>query len=103
MLIMLAIGALAGAHRLRYRRLPIPRRLSPSSGVVARLRPPTSVPAAGYRRCMDYSEILYDVTDSVATITLNRPERMNAFTGRMMHEVIDGVRPRSTPTTTCGR
>jgi enoyl-CoA hydratase/carnithine racemase len=38
---------------------------------------------------MDYSEILYDVADSVATITLHRPERMNAFTGTMMREVID--------------
>jgi len=38
---------------------------------------------------MDYSEILYDVTDGVATVTLHRPERMNAFTGTMMHELID--------------
>lgn len=38
---------------------------------------------------MEYSEILYDVVDSVATITLHRPDRMNAFTGTMMHEVID--------------
>jgi enoyl-CoA hydratase/carnithine racemase len=38
---------------------------------------------------MDYSEIMYDVADSVATITLHRPERMNAFTGTMMREVID--------------
>jgi enoyl-CoA hydratase/carnithine racemase len=38
---------------------------------------------------MEYSEILYDVADGIATITLHRPERMNAFTGTMMHEVID--------------
>lgn len=38
---------------------------------------------------MEYTEILYDVADSVAVITLHRPERMNAFTGTMMHEVID--------------
>jgi enoyl-CoA hydratase/carnithine racemase len=38
---------------------------------------------------MEYSEILYDVADSVATVTLNRPERMNAFTGVMMSELID--------------
>lgn len=38
---------------------------------------------------MEYSEILYDVVDSVATITLHRPDRMNAFTGTMMYEVID--------------
>jgi enoyl-CoA hydratase/carnithine racemase len=38
---------------------------------------------------MEYSEITFDVADSVATITLSRPERMNAFTGVMMGEVID--------------
>jgi enoyl-CoA hydratase/carnithine racemase len=38
---------------------------------------------------MEYSQIIYDVADSVATITLNRPERMNAFTDVMMRELID--------------
>ncbi len=38
---------------------------------------------------MDYSEILYDVDDHIATITLHRPDRMNAFTGTMMREMID--------------
>jgi enoyl-CoA hydratase/carnithine racemase len=36
-----------------------------------------------------YTQILYDVADSIATITLNRPEKMNAFTGTMMTEMID--------------
>ena len=36
-----------------------------------------------------YSEIVYDVADQVATITLNRPAQLNAFTNRMMHELID--------------
>ncbi len=35
---------------------------------------------------MDFSEILYDTLDGVATITLNRPERMNAFTNTMIRE-----------------
>jgi len=38
---------------------------------------------------MEYSQITYDVADSIATITLSRPERMNAFTDVMMREVID--------------
>ena len=38
---------------------------------------------------MEYTEILYDVADGIATITLHRPEKMNAFTGTMMYEMID--------------
>jgi enoyl-CoA hydratase/carnithine racemase len=38
---------------------------------------------------MAYSEIIYEVHDRVATLTLNRPERMNAFTNTMASEVID--------------
>ncbi len=38
---------------------------------------------------MEYTEILYDVEESIATITLHRPDRMNAFTGTMMREMID--------------
>lgn len=38
---------------------------------------------------MAYSQILYDVADQIATITLNRPEKMNAFTGTMMNEMMD--------------
>jgi enoyl-CoA hydratase/carnithine racemase len=38
---------------------------------------------------MAYTEIKYDVTDKIATITLNRPEKLNAFTGVMMAEMID--------------
>ena len=37
---------------------------------------------------MDYETIDYEVTDHVATVTLNRPDRLNAFTGQMMNEMI---------------
>ena len=37
---------------------------------------------------MAYEEILYDVEDNVATITLHRPDKLNAFTNRMLKEII---------------
>ena len=38
---------------------------------------------------MDYTQIKYAVADNIATITLNRPDQLNAFTGTMMNEIID--------------
>lgn len=38
---------------------------------------------------MDYEHIAYDVEDRILTITLDRPEQLNAFTGQMMTEMID--------------
>ncbi len=35
----------------------------------------------------NFTQILYGVADGVATITLNRPEKMNAFTVTMMQEM----------------
>lgn len=40
---------------------------------------------------MEFQDINYDVSDGVATITLHRPDKMNAFTGRMMHEIISAL------------
>ncbi|MFZ6644979.1 crotonase/enoyl-CoA hydratase family protein [Undibacterium sp. TJN25] len=37
----------------------------------------------------DYETIKYDISDHILTITLNRPEKLNAFTGKMMAELID--------------
>ena len=38
---------------------------------------------------MSYKEILYNVDDGILTITMNRPEKLNAFTATMMTEMID--------------
>jgi len=38
---------------------------------------------------VDYTQIRYAVADGIATITLHRPDKLNAFTGTMMAEMID--------------
>jgi enoyl-CoA hydratase/carnithine racemase len=38
---------------------------------------------------MTYETLRYEIADRILTLTLNRPERMNAFTGRMADELID--------------
>jgi enoyl-CoA hydratase/carnithine racemase len=37
---------------------------------------------------MTYTEILYSVTDRIATVTLNRPDRLNAYTPVMRDELV---------------
>ena len=36
---------------------------------------------------MDYRDIAFELEDGVATVTLNRPEQLNTFTGRMGEEL----------------
>ena len=38
---------------------------------------------------MTYEQIKYEVADGIATLTMSRPDRLNAFTGQMMNEMID--------------
>jgi enoyl-CoA hydratase/carnithine racemase len=38
---------------------------------------------------MDFQEIRYELADGILTITLNRPDRLNAFTPRMGSELIE--------------
>jgi enoyl-CoA hydratase/carnithine racemase len=37
---------------------------------------------------MAYEEIIYEVSEQIATITLNRPDKLNSFTNRMLKEII---------------
>ncbi|MCK9486227.1 MAG: enoyl-CoA hydratase-related protein [Dehalococcoidia bacterium] len=40
----------------------------------------------------NYEDVLYDVQDRIATITLNRPERMNSFSGPLLQEWEHAIR-----------
>ena len=60
----------------------------------------------------DFTDVLYDVEDDVAVITINRPERYNAFRGRTVDELITAFKlawsrrtspPWSSPAPATGR
>ena len=38
---------------------------------------------------MGYQNVLLEVADGIATVTLNRPEKLNAYTTEMGDEVVD--------------
>jgi enoyl-CoA hydratase/carnithine racemase len=40
---------------------------------------------------MDFAEIDYDVSDRIATIALNRPDKLNAGTARMVGELLEAI------------
>ena len=40
---------------------------------------------------MKLNTILLDIAEGVATVTLNRPERLNAFTGEMHAELREAL------------
>ena len=40
---------------------------------------------------MNYNAILYEVEENILTITLNRPEKLNAFNKEMQDDLIDAI------------
>jgi enoyl-CoA hydratase/carnithine racemase len=40
---------------------------------------------------MEYEQIAYSVEEGILTVTLNRPDRLNAFTERMRRELVDAL------------
>ncbi len=46
-------------------------------------------PLTGRGSLSGYQQIRLEIADGIATLTLHRPEKMNAFTGTMMQEMID--------------
>jgi len=41
---------------------------------------------------MSYEQLLYEIDDGVATVTLNRPEQRNALSGQMLGELVDAMK-----------
>ena len=41
---------------------------------------------------MDYTDIAYDVSEGIATIAINRPDRLNCLRGRTIEELIHGFK-----------
>ena len=41
---------------------------------------------------MPYEDIIYDKAEGIATVTMNRPDVLNAFRGKTVHEMIDAFR-----------
>jgi enoyl-CoA hydratase/carnithine racemase len=40
---------------------------------------------------MNYETIIYDIEDGILTLTLNRPDKLNAFNGDMLNEMCDAL------------
>jgi enoyl-CoA hydratase len=41
---------------------------------------------------LEYEQLLYEVSDGVATVTLNRPEQRNALSAQLLEELVDATK-----------
>src|ERR1700693_3882323 len=57
-----------------------------------RYPPPSSRACPREDFVMAYETILYDVAAEIATVTLNRPAKLNAYTATMGREIVDAMR-----------
>src|SRR6188508_3894570 len=57
------------------------------SGAAERLARQNSITESNRESVVTYQHILYEVSDKIATVTLNRPDRMNAWTATMERDV----------------
>ena len=44
---------------------------------------------------MSYQDIIYDKSERIATLTFNRPERLNAITNVMRSEILEAIKDAS--------
>jgi enoyl-CoA hydratase/carnithine racemase len=51
-----------------------------------------STPDPALVLALDYEQLSYEVSDAVATLTLNRPEQRNALSPQLLDELADGLR-----------
>jgi enoyl-CoA hydratase len=47
--------------------------------------------ARGCDRVAEYEQLLYEVSNGVATVTLNRPDQRNALSAQMLNELVDAL------------
>ena len=50
---------------------------------------------------MSYQDILYEKNDRIATLTFNRPDRLNAITNVMRSEILEAMRDASSDAASC--